>query len=491
MMNTGGVALAGPGGRFDLTDPQTAEMVRHISSNPDAAPQYGVTLAEAFALQNMLNRLQAAPSQKPQTTVIEDLQAKLAQATQAPREAGIASLPSSNFQPENFAGGGIVAFDEGGATTEEVLKQLNADRNAIQPTYGDKGLRAVAPAVVSAARASSPGLTSETMTQDVLDRFRKQLAGIPELTEEQEATRQQRLRERFGISGEIGAKREEQLRAQGEGVAEDKRQAALMALAKAGFGWAAAAAKPGAGRAPLGALAEGALGGVAEYNETAKEIRKLEAERQKELANIETLRRQERLGFAKDVTSEVDKRQQRVDKLNTEINKGEVDLATIKAANERNAATNTSHERISEADRASRERIAGMTDKMHREMLSKPGEMERIADRLRMMPPGPERTELETAFRDAANIMSGRTLGPEKLALDRAAKVEKAIKDRVGFLPMQIQNEKDPTRKAALQAQYDKIVGEENARFGAETPAAGAPFSKDAIDAELKRRAGG
>lgn len=115
MANPAGLYLAGPGGKFDLTDPRTSEMVKQISADPNKAPQYGVSLAEVFALQNMLKRFQQQPPQAPQTTVVQDLKNQLAQARNLPpEETGIGSLPSHNFQPQNFAGGGIVAFDNGG-----------------------------------------------------------------------------------------------------------------------------------------------------------------------------------------------------------------------------------------------------------------------------------------------------------------------------------------------------------------------------------------
>jgi len=114
MANPAGLYLAGPGGKFDLTDPRTSEMVKQISADPNKAPQYGVSLAEVFALQNMLKRFQQQSPQVPQTTVVQDLKNQLQQARQLPpEETGIGALPSNNFQPENFANGGIVAFAQG------------------------------------------------------------------------------------------------------------------------------------------------------------------------------------------------------------------------------------------------------------------------------------------------------------------------------------------------------------------------------------------
>lgn len=73
-----------------------------------------VPMAELLAMKMQLDRMrQALPQQQiPQSTVAQDMQAQLQQAR------GISALPVQNVgQPQNYAGGGIVAFQEGGPTT--------------------------------------------------------------------------------------------------------------------------------------------------------------------------------------------------------------------------------------------------------------------------------------------------------------------------------------------------------------------------------------
>ena len=109
--------LAGPGGRFDLADPDTKRMVQAVMANPADAPKYGASLAEIFQLQKMLERI-STPMPAPQTTTVyDDLKnAALQQASsgmlgESPAQSGLMGLPVHNFREENYAGGGIVAFN--------------------------------------------------------------------------------------------------------------------------------------------------------------------------------------------------------------------------------------------------------------------------------------------------------------------------------------------------------------------------------------------
>lgn len=70
-------------------------------------------------------------------------------------------------------------------------------------------------------------------------------------------------------------------------LAKDKQDAVRMALAQAGFSMAAAASRAGRQRTTgLGALAEGAIGGLQQYNATQKELKQTERELNKEMASL-------------------------------------------------------------------------------------------------------------------------------------------------------------------------------------------------------------
>lgn len=71
------------------------------------------------------------------------------------------------------------------------------------------------------------------------------------------------------------------------GLGAEKKDAMRMALAQAGFGMAAAASRAGRQRTTgLGALAEGAIGGLQQYNAAQKELRQTERELNREMASL-------------------------------------------------------------------------------------------------------------------------------------------------------------------------------------------------------------
>jgi len=338
-------SLYGPGGRFDLADPTTQAMVRQVSQNPDLAPKYMVTLPEIYALQNALKSVSTGQPKPQTTTVYDDLKnaaiqlatagqmgqmpqppqglAQLAQQQmpqqmpqpmpqeQSVEDSGIAQLPVDNFQPQNYAGGGIVAFQQGGvsASNDDVNAMLNADPNNIRPEYA-RGLSAVAPRAAAPNRLSSMGLANKLLEEQskAISDFK-----VPTLKEQVGAERE--AREAAGIKGLLGERYMEELQAKQARMEEDKSDAARMALAKFGFGWAERASKPGASIAPLGAAAGAATEGLSDYMSSMKELKKIEAERAKEISSIENLRRAEDLGVVKDASATIAKKEANLEKL--------------------------------------------------------------------------------------------------------------------------------------------------------------------------------
>ena len=354
--------LYGPGGRFDLADPTTQAMVNQVSQNPDLAPKYMVTLPEIYALQNALKSIAARKTQPQTTTVYDDLKnaaiqmatagqigqtpqppqglAQLAQQQMPQRmpeelsveDSGIAQLPVNNFQPQNYAGGGIVAFDQGGvATTDDVNRMINADPNAIQPEYA-RGLRA-ATAAPTANRLTSMGLANR-----LLEEQNQAMQNFSVPTLEDQVGVERRAREAAGIRGLLGERYMEELQAKQARMEEDKSDAARMALAKFGFGWAERASKPGASIAPLGAAAGAATEGLSDYMSSIKELRKIEAERAKEISNIENLRRAEDLGVVKDASATIAKREANLEKLTERKYQTQAKIVDVLASQESTAA---------------------------------------------------------------------------------------------------------------------------------------------------------
>ena len=333
--------LAGPGGRFDLANPATQQMVRHVSANPADAPKYGASLAEIFQLQKMLERM-ATPMPKPQTmTVYDELKnAALQQASggmlgqpqqapqmppqmqqpqmqQAPQDQGLAqlaqqqpmaaggltSLPVHNFNPANYAGGGIVAFTPGGLTDDEVRNKIieasPADQYAEQPD-------------------DTTSLGRFRAIQNQLENIRSQYANQPDVDIRD-------LYTKAGITGELGAARQKQLEDLKAQEPERRQDALRNFLMTTGFGMAAAAAQPGVPRSGgiLGALTQPLSVGAAQaapgYLAEQKELRNLMTQRDKELAELENQRRAEARGDVRVNQEFKDKKEARLEKLDEKI----------------------------------------------------------------------------------------------------------------------------------------------------------------------------
>jgi hypothetical protein len=145
----GGVPIM-PSGTPQIT-PELQSMVQREMQNPTGL----MPLPQLYALNSLIQRLQnSAPVQQPQTSVAQDLAATadqmlgygqqqqppqmMAQGQPAPEETqtmahgGVAGLPSYNFMPDNYAHGGIVAFDEGGASRADIRNaQVAAEQEGV------------------------------------------------------------------------------------------------------------------------------------------------------------------------------------------------------------------------------------------------------------------------------------------------------------------------------------------------------------------------
>ncbi len=104
---------------------------------PDQAIQYvkgmatqGVApLADLYAMMNQFQRLKQQPAQAPQTPPTIRDQLNMAEQQQAMMQQGVASLPAPVMEQAQFAGGGIVAFSDGGLNaTDELFDWDNWNR---------------------------------------------------------------------------------------------------------------------------------------------------------------------------------------------------------------------------------------------------------------------------------------------------------------------------------------------------------------------------
>lgn len=365
--------LAGPSGRFDLADPSTQAMVRDVMGSPNNAPKYGVSLPEIFQLHRALNAISSQTPQPKPTTVADDLKMAALQAVQAPNAAppqmpqmppqgiqqampqpqmpqspmdqGLGGMPAPAMDNAQFAGGGIVAFADGDWVQSET--GLNMP--------------------VSEARKLPPG-TAMDMYGRILAGHEAELAAAAVPTYEQQLAADRAAREAAGIKGKLGEERLKKLEGAGKKDAEMEARDERLALAKAGFKMAEAASRRGAARTGfLGAAAEGASAGLTDYVASQEKLRALQAERDKEIANIQNLQRAEDLGFVKDASGKIEKARDRVNDITKNINTTQTAMAGQMATTEDRRAQIASAEKLAgmriAADRTLEEfRQAGNVD---------------------------------------------------------------------------------------------------------------------------------
>lgn len=105
-----------------LKDVPQAKLIDYAKNPNSVVPQF-LALAE---IQRRQTLMRAMPSQAPQSSVADDIIAQ-----ESPRMSGVATLPTrAMFTEEGMAGGGIVAFAEGGDAEEEYEEALDKSRRS-------------------------------------------------------------------------------------------------------------------------------------------------------------------------------------------------------------------------------------------------------------------------------------------------------------------------------------------------------------------------
>jgi hypothetical protein len=84
------------------------------------ATQGVAPMADLYAMMNQFQRLKQQPVQAPQTPPTIRDQLNMAEQQQMAMQQGLGGLPAPSMEQAQFAGGGIVAFDEGGPTDSSV-----------------------------------------------------------------------------------------------------------------------------------------------------------------------------------------------------------------------------------------------------------------------------------------------------------------------------------------------------------------------------------
>lgn len=166
---------------------------------PDQAVQYvksmatqGVApLTDLYAMLNQFQRLKQQPVQAPQTPPTIRDQLNMMEQQQAMMQQGVASLPAPVMDQAQFAGGGIVAFQEGGLTAAEEaeyekLEDLMAE--GVSPSRGGMSpFGGVSPASVRLSGTPVGGLQSFYAKRFKELRAKKEAAAQAEVQAERQA----------------------------------------------------------------------------------------------------------------------------------------------------------------------------------------------------------------------------------------------------------------------------------------------------------------
>jgi hypothetical protein len=384
-------------------------MVKDVMGNPAIAPKYGISLPEIFQLHQLLKQISTQTPQPQQTTVADDLKAAAlatiqtpnaappqmpqapqgiqqampqAQMPQDPMEQGLGGMPAPAMDNAQFAGGGIVAFADGSWVQSETGLSMPA----------------------SEARKLPPGNSKELYEQILANQRAQQAAfRVPTLQEAMEEERA--AREAAGITGKLGEERLKKLEAAGKKDAAAEARSERFALAKAGFEMAAAAAKPGAKF--LGAAAQGATAGLTDYAASQEKLRALQAERDKEIANIQNLQRAEDLGFVKNASGKIEKAQNHLADLEKNISTTQASIAGQMSAAERSQAEIEARAKEAAANRGVQLQIA----KLH--AAGQPLDVQKVMEMPQFNLAHGDK-DPETRLKIAMELLAGRRASPEK-----------------------------------------------------------------------------
>jgi len=268
------------------------------------------------------------------TTVAEDMAREILsrgqpqmpqQMEQAPQQeqdmeqSGIAGLPVNNFAPENYDGGGIIAFQSAGAVPVA---------NGEGEFFVDNGTGLMVPRSETDQAPpdmSSLGLlkTAREEQQRLRDQYQQPtMAG--EVASAKEA--QQQALKAAGITGNYGDKRQRQLEDLQLTEAARKKEALNNFIISTGLGMASEASKYGRPQSGiLGSITQPLSVGAAQafpgFMSEQKEIRSLTNTRDKELAELENMRYNDATGIAKIAQASFEKKEDRIKAIDLELAK--------------------------------------------------------------------------------------------------------------------------------------------------------------------------
>jgi hypothetical protein len=134
-----------------------------------------MAIAESTARKQMRAQAQAKNMGQPQSKIVDQEIAQMtapAQSGQLPEDQGIAQLPAPNIQ--NMAGGGIVAFADGGYTNEDMM---NSSEPVVRMAGGGVGYTEMLRAVLQELGHTPQKYLNDQLTKQTVDKIVQERLG--------------------------------------------------------------------------------------------------------------------------------------------------------------------------------------------------------------------------------------------------------------------------------------------------------------------------
>ena len=286
---------------------------------PDQAIQYvksmatqGVApLTDLYAMMNQFQRLKQQPVQAPQTPPTIRDQLNMAEQQQAQQQMamqqGLGGMPAPAMEQAQFAGGGIVAFVNGGGANSQssdsiedmLIRRYVPEYDSLPPEQQDFIKQRLAPQIEAAKSATDRGPVSAT-------------SKVPTLAEQRALAAQRANRPLMGYEAEIAARAaatgegktaelmREKLQKRMEGLDESGKKSRGMALTQLGAQIMQAASQPGA--TAFGSIGAGLAKGLPMFEELQQRQQALKERYEDRVLELQQADELRKSGYYKEAT---------------------------------------------------------------------------------------------------------------------------------------------------------------------------------------------
>ena len=152
-----------------MGDAQLEQYASMHKNDPYILP---MAIAESNARKQMRSQAQAKMAAQPQQKIADQEIAQMSAPAQLPEDQGIAQLPAPNIQ--NMAGGGIVAFADGGYTNEDMM---NSSEPVVRMAGGGVGYTEILRAVLQELGHTPQKYLNDQLTKQTVDKIVQERMG--------------------------------------------------------------------------------------------------------------------------------------------------------------------------------------------------------------------------------------------------------------------------------------------------------------------------